>query len=511
MRMWLKPALGVLLLSLGQPGVAANPSKAVPPATPSQAIDGLADLDTDRIWTDPEYAKRVLAQGDLIKASFKDPELLFAADSVRMLALVALGRDREALSVARDLTVARPHEPAPQMMAFAVAAMHDPREAVAILETAERSLTAADTRSEFRSSIEEELLFSIVRSIRKDEALKSRFAEALLRLGIPTNTRIHTADVLRKMAIEARLRKGDIARARGLAGDIRDPGTFITLLTSAEFEPARPAGAPEGALRTAIAAFDRGTAAALLARPDDLKAVLQRAQYFRAVGREHEALDLLLPYTKDLKKVREVGTDAFWIVNEAGYSLAALNRPAEAISLLQKLVGLGLREYPDLINMAINLSQLMVGVDRHAEGAAYAVKLAAEFRDLASPYGEMWMWSAAACGYGLEGNRAAAEPWLAKLHKQSDDNPAALLRAQLCANDHAGAAALVIKRLNGAEAEDMLSAMQDYQLNEYPSRSRQLVESRWREVIRRRDVQAALARKGRILAVPLSRIYYGLF
>lgn len=57
----------------------------------------------------------------------------------------------------------------------------------------------------------------------------------------------------------------------------------------------------------------------------------------------------------------------------------------------------------------------------------------------------------------------------------------------------------------------MLIALQDYTAGPPLHGSAALLDQRLTEVKARPDVQAAIARHGRVIKVPLSRIYWGMF
>ncbi len=85
------------------------------------------------------------------------------------------------------------------------------------------------------------------------------------------------------------------------------------------------------------------------------------------------------------------------------------------------------------------------------------------------------------------------------------------MRGLLCANDLDGAASQIIERLNGHDASRMLVALQNYTIPGTGSASAQLLNERLERVVARPAVAAAIASKGRILKLPLSRTYWGMF
>ena len=78
-------------------------------------------------------------------------------------------------------------------------------------------------------------------------------------------------------------------------------------------------------------------------------------------------------------------------------------------------------------------------------------------------------------------------------------------------HDLDGVAASVIKRLEGDDPEHMLLALQDYSEGPVLPDTKKTLEDRFRQVVTRSGVQAAIAKHGRVMKVPLSRTYWGLF
>jgi tetratricopeptide (TPR) repeat protein len=254
--------------------------------------------------------------------------------------------------------------------------------------------------------------------------------------------------------------------------------------------------------------YDRATRQRLEAAPNDPKRLRERGAALRALGRDGDAAALLMPFASDLKTVEAAGEDGFWVVNEAASALSAAGRHGEAIGTMDKLLALGIDKHPGLISMAINKGELLNAAGRYKEAAAYEAKLAAN-GGTASAYGYMWMWSMAACGHALSGDTAGAAPWLAKLKEKSTDNEAAHMRALLCANDLDVAETLLIKRLGGDKHAEVLLTLQDYKAGAPLTHISKVLEPRFMALRERPAVRAAIGATGRILALPLSKTYFG--
>lgn len=497
-------AASVVVAPLGDPASAQSPVE--------QAAEAAAQIDTGRLLRDKPYAEQTLNQLEVLrKSEHYSGEGRFGIDVLRMIALEGTGRSREAFALGRTLTKQKPGDPNLQFLSFSFGVFVDPDSALDELEFADRTLVSEAARKEFRDGIDLDLVAALRQPFyaRKDKEKLARSAQALLSFGWPDPDQAAMADSLRRDVVEAKLRRGDLATARTLAAALLAPDTVLPLLVTKRYDPLVE-GDRIARLERAVAAFDLETDRATRANPADLKLLLQRAQFLRSVGREADALALVLPVTKDMAAVGKNGEDAFWVVNEAAYALAALNRGDEAIALMKRLLALGFEQHPSLVSMAINTTQIMISAGRYREALDHALKLATEQEDLASPYGKMWMWGGVVCGSYLLGQPGAAAPWLAKLKAREDDNPAALSRAALCANDLDGAAALMVRRLE-KDAEQTLIAVQDYQAPPNPPAAVKLLQERWDRVLARPEVKAAIDKHGRILKLPLSRAYWGEF
>jgi len=477
----------------------------------ADARKAIAESDSKRIFTDKAYAQSMLRHFDVLQATdfYSDPEGKRAVDTGRMLALLGAGRNAESFSLARSVVRQEPGDPQLHYLAFFIGAYEDPNGALEELEFAERSITNEQMRRDFAAGLDDQLVFALRRPFaqKKDEERLARSAQALLALGWPDDEKVDIRDQLRLELVEAQLKQGNVADAKAIAAALLSVDAVLHLVVAKKYEAAIDGDRFER-LDRAISAFDIQTDRLQRAKPDNYRLLFQRAQFLRSIGRDAAALDLLMPRITDMAAVKAAGEDAFWAVNEAAYALLALDRGDEAVALMDQLQALGVKDHPELISMIINKGEVMMGAGRYAASAEHAVALAKDHAEYASPYGRMWMWEGAACGYALDGKGGMAAPWLAKLRQGKDDNPAALTRALLCANDLDGAAAVVIQRLKD-ESESMMVALQDYRTSTTTPKGVRILEERWRQVIERPEVRAAIAEQGRIYELPLSKTYWG--
>lgn len=509
MRLTTMAAAIVLAASIpANPASAAKPSKAE-----IQRADEIIDkVDIDKLFADEAYAASVLQDLNRLQAVSKDPEYVGNLAMLRSIALFKLKRNAEAVKASEAMIAAMPGDPRSYYVALLVPDEKDHARRAALLEQANRSLVEAGARAKFVSILEDEFVFGMRRPahIAKDERSLARSAAALLALGWPVDDQPDVRDGFYVDMVNGALLDGDLAKAKAYAAKVTGISSTLEMLVAKRYESVFWSADPAAQIAAAIAFEDQSTGRRLAQKPGDYNALLRRTQYLRAVGRDDAALLLIEPKIDAIIDGSDKTEDGFWLVNEAAYALAALGRADEAVALMNRLLALSMDEHPELVSMSINAIEVMTQAGKHELAAAHSEKLAAT-KDIASPYGEMWMWEGAACAYAMMGQGAKAKPWLDKLKAGEKDNEAALTRALLCTNELDAAAALLVRRFDAPDGAGVLTAIQDYQrVGKGPS-NRALLEQRWRIVMERPDVKAAIERRGRILALPLARAYYGAF
>ena len=335
---------------------------------------------------------------------------------------------------------------------------------IRVAETAARSLRGSEW-PQLRRFLEEQSVWAAFRSFDNDRRKRARLADALLSIGWPDDRQRAATDSLRLMMVEDRLAANDVAGASGYARLIISPDTLLRLSILRRYD-ALFAGAEDriGRFRYALDEYDRETAVALAAAPQDHRVVLDRAQFLRGVGREEEALAVLAPFTRDVTATVAASDNGMWLVNEAGYSLLDLTRDEEAIALLRRLFGLPLADSPGLVGPAINHGVVLFEAGRYADALAYARELEPLVSPYANDFGKLWVASNIVCSLARLDRAAEAGPWLTRLREGVETNGGALTRALLCLDSLDEAEAVVIRRLQAEDPEIVLLGLQDYQL-----------------------------------------------
>jgi tetratricopeptide (TPR) repeat protein len=256
--------------------------------------------------------------------------------------------------------------------------------------------------------------------------------------------------------------------------------------------------------RQALDARDRDTAAALAAAPVNQRRVLDRAQYLRVMGRDADALALLQPFTRDVRATVAAGEEGMWLVNEAAYALVALGRVDEGLRLMSRLSELPIATNGALIATSINRGLMLSETGHYREALDHATRLERDQDHTANGYGKMWIASTIVCALAGLNRTAEAAPYLARMRAQTDDNPNAMIRADLCAGDGDAAAAVLVHWLESDDPEPALLTVQDYSLSKGAGQTGPI----YRDLLALRDrpaVRAALDRVGRALVLPVAR------
>lgn len=485
--------------------------QAEPSAAETNAVDAaraaVAESDVNRLLTDRDYAREILGHLDTLTTTSTDPEWLLALDTLRLFALMSLERPDEMRAAVARVLASRSSDAEPYSAAWwAALSIPDFPLAATAVEQAARNVPGIGW-AELRRSLGREQPAALLQALDEahDDATRVRFAEALFRIGWPGGGDIEGADFLRTILIDSRLARGDNAGAAGLAASLTAPTAVLPVLLLRRYDNVLGADADRlSLLRSSVASYDRETAAAVGASPGLLNA-LYRARHLRSVGRDSEALALLMPFTRDVGATVSADENGMWLVNDAVYILLALGRNNEAVALMERLVALPVGNNQSLIGPYINHARILGKAGRHAEALAYARRIEQDHGALANDYGRTVLASTIICELAALGRADEARPLVARIEATGEIGHATLLRAHLCLNDMAAAEALVVRRLAGDDPQAVLLAFQTYEIAPERAPDPDPEVDRLMSLRDRPAVRAAIERVGRIMSVPLAR------
>lgn len=308
-----------------------------------------------------------------------------------------------------------------------------------------------------------------------------------------------TADYQWSEFAELLLKRGDVGQARIVYRDITSSMTLIRMASDKRFDAITQGDANTVDISSAINTELVKVRTLVEATPRKLKTTNRLAAMLLYRNQSEEALNIL---DAAIEKVRAGGSDPFddmneynWTLNERAWALKQLGRIDEAISEEA-------RAARKAENGGTNVSQLinLAGTYNDAKRPKDAL-LTLEDLDFGrtSPYGQMEALSVKACAYAQLDNRAKYTEIIEQMRSKGTASPSRLIDAELCGKNIEAAAKRMIAALeNTEERSEMLVAVQDY----LPSRGRNAhqaeLESRFKTLIARPDVQAALSKVGRV-------------
>jgi len=476
-----------------------------------EAERALASVDEPRVLRDAEYAG---AMADHLLVLQAGPGLSESRRSwlerVIVYALAAAGRHDRAQAAADALLRSQAGDQRSYELALFAA-----RRAARWERTAELVQRALRLPTEMGAALlSPPTVGSLLRDMRAAGALaaRARTAEALVAAGWPGDSEPPSAsDWLRQILIDRELERGDVAAARRLASEVQGLWTVLELVTDRRYDPVVADSDRLAAVRAAIERQDRFTAERLAAAPDDTERLVDRAGFLRSIGRDREVLDLLLPLMGEVRLVAGRHRRGLWLVNEAAYSLIATGAAGEAAELMRPLFDLNIDANPELVNTSINFVSILWQAGQSEEALRRADAFMAGGARHASDYGKMWIIANAVCAATDLRRTADAEAWLARTSGIASSNHSAMLQALLCRNDLAGAERVLLAALeDDTHRNSAILWLQDYDRQPQAGRAERVRES-FRRLGSRAAVEAALARVGHRLRLPLPPSRYGWY
>lgn len=240
--------------------------------------------------------------------------------------------------------------------------------------------------------------------------------------------------------------------------------------------------------------------------PRALKGVNAIATALLELGRYGEALELLddaiARSTQLTGKAAPFDDldDLNWTYNHRAQALEGLGRHDESVEALRR--GARRPEHGQLnVSQAINLAQHLTLLGRPQEALDAVADVTR--RDV-SGYGWLASQLARVCAYAQLGETGKARAALDDIMANREDSMAIAQEALFCAGDDARAAELLVSRLDDPlQRSEALEYLQDYQPDPFQTEVERGLEARLLAVRARPEVQAAIARVGRIERHPL--------
>ena len=297
------------------------------------------------------------------------------------------------------------------------------------------------------------------------------------------------------------LAAGQTARATAVAGRVADPTVIVEMRAEKVFDPIIRGDPgrfdPEAAAARRIALVRAENEAA----SDRLAGLNALANAFTAAGRDAEALRTLdqalarAASPGDAAPFIDLKEQLIWTRYLRAYALAHLDRHDEAIDQMAQVT-----HEPDHVQMdqldLIGLARMYGLVGRSQDALNAVAQVSAP--DL-STYGRMQLELTRAIAQAQLGDKSRLAQAITEARPHAVEAPSEFTTLLLVAGDLDGAADLFIERLaSPSERADALLDLQDWRIPAGNTAFEREVDRRLKQVRARPDVQAALARDGRI-------------
>ncbi len=358
------------------------------------------------------------------------------------------------------------------------------------------------------------LRVSWVASLSEDLRESGMQAEATS-LAIDIARAAHAADVedfdelawIFKDAIEGLALQEKTEEAAELVVRLRNPFTFAALLASKKTAAVWGAIEQEAGeeLSKSIGSYITHTLLEANRNPDDYEALMDHVAALALAGRFEDATNFANLYVGNWAHIEAVGPEAFWFVNQAAYAYSDGGQGEEALTLMNRLVNIGVADHGGLVPMAINRASLLMQWQKFEVALQATDELESLGEEFMSDYGRMWVYSTRACSLQQLGRvDEALQVVKEAMQPLADTNHSAYIRTMLCLNDGDSAAAALVSRLQDAEEGSDLGLFFG-RYKSAPSLPPFAAELQRRadELKARPEVQSAFEKVGRVIDVEL--------
>ena len=368
------------------------------------------------------------------------------------------------------------------------------------------ALTAAVTSEPERvNAISGSLLFETLRRLKKlkdGDARRRQLLEALAQAHYDPDRAPTDGEALRLQLFKIYVAAGEDAKARALVPTFIAPDTVITLRADNRYRKLVIDDPNFSDFKAVQDSYINGLRSREAAGGAPVAQVL--ADALMKANRLPEALKViddalalgdLAPGARS-----ELGDQAKWLLDSRRRVLELMGRWDEVEAVQIRARDAALKEGRDLVSQRINLADLYNRLGRPQD----ALKELSTFRpEDASIYGQMVVESVRACAYAGQGDKDRLKASLDTLRAHKDQAPGPVTEAVVCAGDEDGAAALLIARLDDPDQRSHeLFDDQDYLPAPHPTAFDQMIDDHMKHILRRPDVQAAVARYGVIESYP---------
>jgi tetratricopeptide (TPR) repeat protein len=359
------------------------------------------------------------------------------------------------------------------------------------------------------SGITDQYLFSFISRTNHKPEFKRAHTELLEAMHaahwVPTSP-LNSPDGLWLQLALALLEDGQTELAAAAVSGVQSPSVLKTMLIDRRFDPVTSAEPQVIDISKAAVVTLASQQAAAAAEPNSLRGVNTVASTLVALNRPAEALAVV---EQALKQVRlaEGGKSPFedmdqinWAYDVRARALFVLGRYDEAIAQM-KAGATNQEDGNPNVSQTLNLAIVLIHLGRPADALALVGGLS---QDHTTGYGRMVLEGVRAEAYSALHDQTRANASVAYLKAHVDDGPQNFIDALLDTGDMDGAAVETIKLLNNPLQRDTaLESLQDYII---PAGVPPFLRHHHDLVValrQRPDVKAAIDAVGRIELIPL--------
>ncbi len=329
------------------------------------------------------------------------------------------------------------------------------------------------------------------------EAL-AQFDGILFRLNWQPDSVIAEPDFLWTEYAGILLDRGDVAGAQAVVAKVTLPDQIIEMRADRRFDPVVRRGDPAFDPRRAAQVRLEQLTQAAKASPDQLEPLLGQVGEMRRLGQFDAAQALIEAAIKKVKAKGEASyadldDQANWLYDIQARFLMEAGRVDEALAIQAK--GAKVQEGgDDNTSQVLNLGDQYVDLGRPKDALAAIAKVGGM-----SGYGQMVRLYVDGCAHAQLGDTAKVQADIAEMRKLWPVNAADLQELLVCSGDLDGAAQVLIRRLEDPqERTETLSDLQEFNDHGFVPPFAKVMAERLDTVLARPDVQAAIAKVGRI-------------
>ena len=349
------------------------------------------------------------------------------------------------------------------------------------------------------------LIYETLRRLQKLQdggAHRRQLLEALTTAGYDPGDDPTAGETIRRDLFEVYAEAGEDAKARALLPDLVEPDTIVALRADNRYR------------RLVVDNPDFNNFAAMQDRYIEILRNRQASgglPYAQALALSLMTANRLPEALKVVDNALAIGDLAAgahsdqgdqtkWLLDTRTRILALMGRWDEVEAAQVKARDSALKEGVDLVSQKINLADLYNRLGRPQD----ALKELSDLHDdKASVYGQMVAEQVRACAYAGLGDKDKLKASLDIIRAHAGEARDLLASSLTCAGDEDAVAALTIARLDDpAQRNDELVNDQDYLPAPHPTAYDAAYDMHFRNVLKRPDVQAAIAKYGVVESYP---------